>query len=284
MRLFRLIALLGITAWWIGCGLPDSYFLQPPFVGVQAASTGAGSEFLITGTSRGSDTGATFQGYELYYKFYANNTDSVFNTDFTSFGTGSTYTDLVQAGFHRLCLGTSNYGLVADLSYGSASAPLVNISTLDPSNIGQSYLVRIRFNDSAPVLPAVLPTTPPYTGASLSYYLYTPPGQSIPTKWEEVRRYANMPNITGCKVFASNSVAFSIFSSGDPINYDPLNANNDPDMTGTGAAAYSAAFPPAGTGYIIVMIYALSYGITVNLTPIYSSPVLLGYSGVQIYP
>jgi hypothetical protein len=283
MRLFRLIALLGITAFWTGCGLPDSYFLQPPAVGVQAATATSASEFQITGTSRGSDTGATFQGYELYYKFYANNTDSVFNNDFTSFGTGSTYTDLVQAGFHRLCLGTSLYGLTADTTYGSASAPLVNIHTLDPSNIGNSYLIRIRFNDVTPVAPpAVLPTTPLYTGASLSYYLYTPPTGPPATAWEEVRRYVNMPNISGCKVFASNLVASSIFSSGDPTNYD---TTSDQDLAGTAAAAYTAAYPsPPGSGYIIVMIYALSYGITVDLTPIYSSPVLLGYSGVQVSP
>jgi hypothetical protein len=279
MRLFRLLTLLGVMVWWAGCGLPDSFYLVPPSVGLQSASQTA-AEFDITGTSRDSDTGATFQGYELYYKFYGSTTDTTFNHDFTSFGTGSTYTDLVQAGFHRLCLGTTLFGLTADTTYGSASAPLVNISVLDPANTGQSYLVRIRFNDSTPVPPAFLPT-PQYSGASLSYYLYAPPGLS-PSRWEEVRRYANIPGTTGCKLFASNILTSAIFPS-DTANYDPINANNDPDLTGSGAAAYMAA--SAGSGYIIVMIYALSYGKSiVDGTPIYSSPVLLGYSGVQISP
>jgi len=277
MRLLRLLALLGVTALWMGCGLPDSYYLQPPGVGLQSATSSPG-QFQITGTSRGSDTGATFDGYELYYKFYGSTSDSAFNSDFTSFTTASTYTDLVQAGFHRLCLGTTQYGLTADSSYGSASAPLVNISVLDPANIGQSYVVTIRFNDITPVSNIVsLPTS--YTGASQSYYLYAPPGLS-PTKWEEVRRYANLPGTIGCKLFASNSLAFDVFSAGDPVNYDTA---NDPDMTGTGAAAYNTAV--AGSTYIIVMIYALSYGKSiVDGTPIYSSPALLGYAGVQIYP
>ena len=283
MRLFRLLVLLGTTALWTGCGLPDSYYLQPPGVGLQAASA-TSAEFDITGTSRGSDTGATFKGYELYYKFYGTTNDSAFNSDLTSFTTASTYTDLVQAGFHRLCLGSSLYGLTADTSYGSASAPLVNISVLDPANIDQSYTVKIRFNDTVPVTPAYLPTNQ-YTGASLSYYLYVPPGASTATSWEEVRRYANIPGAIGCKLFASNTITPNVFPS-DTVNYDPTNANNDPDMTGTGAAAYTAATTGTGfTGYIIVMIYALSYGKSiVDGTPIYSSPVLLGYSGVQILP
>lgn len=283
MRLLRLLALLGVTALWMGCGLPDSYYLQPPGVGLQSATSSPG-QFQITGTSRGSDTGATFDGYELYYKFYGSTSDSAFNSDFTSFTTASTYTDLVQAGFHRLCLGTTQYGLTADTSYGSASAPLVNISVLDPANIGQSYVVTIRFNDGLAVLPAVNPYPAPYNGdPSFSYYLYAPPGASTASKWEEVRRYANLPGTTGCKLFASISIAQGISSGSDTTNYDPA---NDPDMTGTGAAAYTAATTgPGATGNIIVMIYALSYGKSiVDGTPIYSSPALLGYAGVQIYP
>ena len=111
------------------------------------------------------------------------------------------------------------------------------LSVLDPANIEQSYTVRIRFNDSVPITPAFMPTKQ-YSEASLSYYLYIPPGASPATSWEEVRRYANIPGTIGCKLFASNTITIGIFPS-DTANYDPTNANNDPDMTGTGAAAYT---------------------------------------------
>ena len=139
----------------------------------------------------------------------------------------------MQAGFHRLCLGSTQFGLTADTVYGSASTPLVNISTLDPTNVGSTYSIRIRFNDTVPVAPAVNPYPNPTTDASFSYYLYVPPGQSTATKWEEVRRYANIPGAIGCKLFASSSVANRAL--GYLLNYDPANSNGDPDLTGSGA-------------------------------------------------
>ncbi len=200
MRLFRLLAMLGIMTAGTGCGLPDSYFLQPPAVNVPA--TPLDPTFRIVGTDRGSDTGADFQGYELYYKFYGGTGDATFNSDATSFGTGSTNTDLQQAGFHRLCLGPNNLGpgdseLPVDTSAGFASAPLINIKQIDEPNIGLKYSVRIRLNDPG------TPESPAPNTASLSYYVYAKPGVSAAIKYAEVRRFVTQTGNV-CKTFASN--------------------------------------------------------------------------------
>jgi hypothetical protein len=288
MSCFRLCALLGIVVAVAGCGLPDSYFLVPPVAGVPFNTTTANNEFQIVGTDRGTDTGATFLGYELYYKFYGSTSGTgsgaSFNSDLTSFGTGSTYIDLQQAGFHRLCLGTSLNGLTADTSAGYARAPVVNIDQIlrsfffhVPSNIKLSYTVRIRLNDLAVPLPPAPQL--PANSASLSYFVYVPPGTSTATAYGEVRRFVTMPGASGCKMFASNSIALGL-NSGNPTNY---NSGNDVDLSGGAATAYSEAFNNSNP--IIVMIYALSYGKSnIDGTPVYSSPVLLGYGGAQISP
>ena len=281
MRRFRLIALLGIVLGGAGCGLPDSYFLLPPAVGLQSATTTSTAEFQINGTDRGTDTGATFQGYELYYKFYGSTgpagSGASFNSDLTTFGTGSTYVDLQQAGFHRLCLsiGTPVSGMATDTSAGYASAPLVNVSQIDPANIGQSYKIRIKLNDPVtPLFPAPNPGI-----ATLSYYVYVPPSVSTATVYEEVRRFVPLPSASGCKPFASNTIAQTL----TPSNITNYNQGIDADLSGGAATAWTEA--TTGSGNIIVMIYALSYGKSiVDGTPVYSSPVLLGYGGAQILP
>lgn len=272
MRLFRLLALLCITVCATGCGLPDSYFLQPPAVGNLASPLG--TPFSITGTDRGSDTGATFLGYELYYKFYGNNSDSTFNSDLTSFGTGSTNTDLQQAGFHRLCLGLSSVpALAADASAGYASAPLINIDAIDSGNINKSYTITIKLNDEAPPSP-VPPVSPAGTGPPTSYYTYTPPGGSAPTAYAEVRRFVTLVPGPGCKTFQSNgNNSYSLAT-----NYD---VGNDADLS---SAVWSQVIPP-NNGNIYVMMYAFSYGKSlIDGTPIYSSPVNLGTVYIPVYP
>ena len=282
MRLFRLLLLLGVTALWTGCGLPDSYYLQPPAVGIQA--TPLGTPFTITGTDRGSDTGATFEGYELYYKFYGSAGgpgDPSFNSDLTSFTTGSTNIDLQQAGFHRLCLGPNNAGLNADTSAGFASAPLINIKQIlenlsDPAtDINTSYTVTIRLNDLFPTYPA---PTVPTNGPPLSYYLYTRSGATAAIAYAEVRRFVNAQTGSLCKSFAPNSTLPSPL-----VNWDAP-AFQDVDLSGTtGNAIWNEVL--ANSGNIYVMIYALSYGKSiVDFTPIYSSPVLLGYVTAVVEP
>jgi hypothetical protein len=277
MRFFRLCALLGVMALWTGCGLPDSFYLVPPAVGIQASPTGS-PFFTISGTDRGSDTGATFEGYELYYKFYGSAggpADPTFNSDLTTFTTGSTYTDLQQAGFHRLCLGPNSVSLAPDTSAGYASAPLINISKIDPTHINQSYTVTVKLNDLYPPVPA---PSVPTNGPPLSYYLYTPPGGSVATAYAEVRRFVNAQAGSLCKSFAPNSTLSSPL-----VNWDaPL--FQDVDLSGTtGLAIWNEVL--SNPGYIYVMIYALSYGKSiVDFTPIYSSPVLLGYVTAVVEP
>jgi hypothetical protein len=279
MRLFRLCALLGVMALWAGCGLPDSFYLVPPAVGIQASPTGS-PFFTINGTDRGSDTGAIFEGYELYYKFYGSAggpADPTFNSDLTTFTTGSTNIDLQQAGFHRMCLGPNSVSLAPDTSAGYASAPLINISHIDPTHINQSYTVTVKLNDQFPVppAPAIIPagSSPP-----LSYYLYTPPGSSAATAYAEVRRFVNAQTGSLCKSFAPNSTLPSPL-----VNWDPP-AYQDVDLSGsTGPAIWNEVL--SSSGYIYVMIYALSYGKSiVDFTPIYSSPVLLGYVNAVVEP
>jgi len=249
MRLFRLLVLLGMVSGGAGCGLPDSYFLRPPEVNIQASLLNP--EFHISGRSAGSDTGATFQGYELYYKFYGNNTDTTFTSDSTSYGTGSTYTDLQQGGFQRLCLGPGSIsGLVADTSAGFASAPLVPSDT-----------VSIILNDPNP--PPAVPLDVP-----ISYY-------STPAGYQEVRRFVTLPSGSGCKTFRSN--ADSLID-----NFDP--ALNDADLSGSAGLTIWNQVTTINSGYIYVMMYALSYGNSkFDGTPIYSSPVYLGYTKILVY-
>ena len=278
MRLFRLIALLGVMALWTGCGLPDSFYLVPPAVGNQASPLGT-PYFSITGTDRGSDTGAIFQGYEIYYKFYGNTNDSTFISDSTSFTTGSTNIDLQQAGFHRLCLGPGIIpGIVADTSAGYASAPLINMTQIDPAHISQSYTVTIKFNDENPS-PPVLAVTPP-NGPPTSYFIYTPPGNPAPTEYAEVRRFVTLVPGPGCKTFQSNANNSYALST----NYDTVGWS-DLDLSGTaGNAIWNQVIGP-NIGNIYVMLYALSYGKSIaDFTPIYSSPVLLGYVTALVNP
>lgn len=275
MRLFRLLALLGMVAGGAGCGLPDAYFLQPPAVNIQA--TPSDPTFRIVGTDRGSDTGADFQGYELYYKFYGGTGDATFNSDATSFGTGSTNTDLIQAGFHRLCLGPNNAGLTADTSAVFASAPLINIKEIDLPNIELSYSVRIRLNDPGK------PESPAPNSPSLSYYVYAKPAPSTAVVYAEVRRFVTAQSGNECKSFAPNSVS-------GVVNWDAP-AFADIDLSGTTGNAIWTQVVNNNSGNIYVMVYALSYGLStasvggvaVN-TPVYSSPVYLGYVTALVYP
>jgi hypothetical protein len=264
MHLLKLLLLLAIVLGEVGCGLPYSYFLEPPSRDILASPTN-NLPFQIIGTSRGNDTAAAFEGYELYYKFYGTDADTT--ADATRYeSTGYTNIDLEQGGFHRLCLGPGS-DLAQDTNPGTGSAPLVNIDAI--GSIGASFIVNIRLNDENPPDPPV-----PLDVLPISYYSYASSAASSPTKYQEVRRFVRLPSGAGCKTFRSNH-------DSEINNFDP--GLNDADLSGSTGQTIWTHVTNDNSGDIFVMLYALSYGKATDNTPVYSSPVYLGYTRTRVY-
>jgi hypothetical protein len=222
-----------------GCGLPDSYYLQPPLVQNLAGSVSTNFEFLNPDHS--GDLSVSFQGFDLYYQFYASSTDININ----AYDAGDYHdaaTQLTSKGFFPLCR-------VEDTPF-SRQSPAVPVA------------IAVRTN-SFPVDLFVNFGTPPNV---LSYYAYTPPSTLI-TVTDEVRRYAQDPNAGfGYKSFAANS--YRIIT---PPNYPDSDINPQ---------VWSDVVN--GSGFAYIAMYAMSYGLAGGTTPLWSTPVYLGFLYVQI--
>jgi hypothetical protein len=267
MRRLRLLLLAGGVVLGLGCGLPDSFYLQPP------TATGIGSGLLnnaliISGTTRGGDVDAVFQGYELYYKCYISTDTTTLLPDENYGTTSNTYTDLLTAGFHRVCRGSGSGGnLAVDTYPGTQNSPLIDISRIDPGNAGNNYTISIIMGDTNPPSSFNFITL----GAPAFYFSYTPPAGGAPTAGWEIRRFVPAsPNFS--------PAACSTFASIKSPNYTTwINWNaTDADMTTT---IMNAALGP---GTIYVMFYAVSTGVGLDGTPRFSSPVWMGYTLMQI--
>jgi hypothetical protein len=258
MRLRKGLFLLPFVLLEAGCGLPDSYFLYPP--SAESLMNESTSYCQIAGTSRASDILVDFRGYELYYKL-----TSAYNSADIIYGSSTyTYNDLVSAGFYRVCRGPGSVSaLSVDTAPGTASAPLIDISTIDPDNIGANFTVNIYFNESASAGLGFTDTK------NVSYYAYCPPATSTAEAGMEIRRYVQADTSLGnfCKTFAPDSYySFTNYAAGD----------TDGVTTTMRTAAYNNG------GILYVMLYAVSYGKADDGTYLRSSPTYLGYTKLYV--
>jgi hypothetical protein len=280
MRNLRWLLLLGAVVLEVGCGLPDAYFLDPPRVSGSFGISTLNAQ--ITGTNRvGVDLDIQFLGYELYYKFYApTDPNSTLLQDQGYGGPNNTVSDLQQHGFQRVCLGPgSASGGNPDRSPGYSSAPLINIKSIDPGNLNSGdYRIDIIMNSATP--PAF-----PFSanaGALVSFFAYTPPlPATIPTAGMEIRRFAQAyVYIDGgqfCAPFATNHN----WTAGEtPPNYD-YTQPGQVDVTPL-SGVWLTSVSPGGDGSLYLMMYAVSYGIATDQGFQRSSPVLLGYTQIQV--
>ena len=163
MHALKLSALIALVILEVGCGLPSPYYLSPPNV---LQSFGLSTPTCtIQNANRANDYQASFEGFELYYKIYGSTLDSSFSAD-QQYGTISySPTDLSNHGFLRVTLGPGTVPLPIDTTPGSASAPLININKIDPSDAPNTFSIQIFLNDSSVTLTDPNP---------VSYYTYIP--------------------------------------------------------------------------------------------------------------
>jgi len=106
MKTFLRLTLLGIVLFETGCGLPDTYYLQPPSVVTLAPGPGY-YQFSNPIHDPNHDINVNFTGDELYYKFYANISDIEVSA-YDPSNTSDPSVQLTAKGFWPVCLGTDS--------------------------------------------------------------------------------------------------------------------------------------------------------------------------------
>ena len=99
MRILKGALLPLLLALAVSCGLPGTYYLEPPDTSAFPPATGSGQSFRLTTTDRSGDIAATFLGYEYYYKCFGSDSDATFTSDQ---GYGSEYYDYIDPDIPRL--------------------------------------------------------------------------------------------------------------------------------------------------------------------------------------
>lgn len=278
MHALKVSTLAALVILEVGCGLPSPYFLSPPTV------SGLFTQFTqtcaIQNANRSQDYQATFQGFELYYKFYGYSSDANFYQD-QQYGTTSyTPTDLVNGhGFHRVTLGRgTNSTLTPDSTPGNSSAPLININLLDPADIANTFNIVITFNDSTGAGATSLATTTGYPTPFSYYHLGPTTGATgIATEvYYEVRRFLA---INSSQAFASGCEFFSNNNSSPSYNVDYASLGSDSDV---GNTAYTSSYANGPNGALYLMVYAVAYGFAGSQV-VYSSPTYLGWTQINAF-
>ena len=108
MKTTRLLLLLGVVLLQLTCGLPDTYYLQPPTV-VTLAPGGAPGTFVFSNPIHdlNHDINVSFTGNELYYKFY-NNISLIEQNAYDSTNTQDPSVQLLAKGFFPIVAGTDS--------------------------------------------------------------------------------------------------------------------------------------------------------------------------------
>jgi hypothetical protein len=122
-----------------GCGLPDSYFLQPPTPGTLAL--GSTQPFVFSNPDHSNDFGVSFTGFELYYRFY-NVGDTVNSAAYDPTNPADPVTQLTNNGFFPIR--SSNDTAT------SQSIPLINVFVLGLTNAAFSVQVNITGSQTSP--------------------------------------------------------------------------------------------------------------------------------------
>jgi hypothetical protein len=185
--------LLAIVLLEAGCGLPDSYFLQPPTVAQPAAGL---SSFSFLNPDHSNDLGVTFTGFELYYKFY-NITDTININAYDPTNPADPTTQLANAGF-----------LPIRSFQDTPSSQSVPVIPVEPAVAGSSFLVQVNITGS------------PATGSQPT----GPANYKVGTADQvELRRYMVDPSTAyGYKNFLSNNYPSP---SNTNTNYSPTDSD-----------------------------------------------------------
>ena len=112
MRKLRILLLLGTVLLEAGCGLPDTYFLQPPVVVTQVNTTTNYFSFNNPIHDLNHDINVNFKGDELYYKLYGDTAIDVNAVDPASPTDPSV--QLANKGFYPITLATDSVGTRID--------------------------------------------------------------------------------------------------------------------------------------------------------------------------
>jgi hypothetical protein len=262
MKKLGILLLLGAAMLEVGCGLPDSYFLQAPTV-VTTAVPGNNSfafsnpvhDYVDSGGNHvhpasSQDINVNFTGDELYYKLYGNSNVEINAYDSTSPTDPSV--QLASKGFYPVVLAT-------DSAPVSRTDPVIAI---DFTLAGSGSLVTVAVNQ------AFAPT--PQNSAFFT--LATNPSV-------EIRR--GVEDLYSGGALAGQYKSFQSGITTDP-SYWGGGGTAQPQPDADFAAAY-AAYTQNPTGLIYVAWYAMSFGYTTTGTPVRSTAVFLGYMYV-VYP
>jgi hypothetical protein len=192
MHFLKVPVMLVVLLSLAGCGLPDSYFLQPPTAGAQAAGLLA-QPFFFSNPDHTADFGVSFTGFELYYRFY-NVGDTVNINAYDPTNPADPVTQLSNNGFLPVRSATD--------ILSSQSIPLINVAVLGLTNTVFSVQVNI--------------TGSPATGPG-TYVLGS--NASVEIRRDMIDPYAGY----GFKNFLSNSY---LSPSGTPgTNYIPTDTD-----------------------------------------------------------
>ena len=150
MKTLRRLVFLGAAALLqAGCGLPDTYFLQPPSPGILAPGNGW-FEFSNPIHDANHDINATFLGNELYYKFYADST--VDKNAYDPNNPSDASVQLLAKGFFPVCLSTDQSP--------NRSVPLIAIDSILAA-AGSTVVVNVQPAFASTLTNYVLETDPP---------------------------------------------------------------------------------------------------------------------------
>ena len=115
MRALRTAWLLALVLLEGGCGLPSSYYLNPP---TGPSALDPADDFQISSSNANSEP--EFRGFELYYKFYAAEGDVQNSLG----GPSNDVTTLTNAHFLTVCSG-------ADANIDVRTPPLIPVDVVD---------------------------------------------------------------------------------------------------------------------------------------------------------
>ena len=174
MKKLRFALLVGAVMLEVGCGLPDSYFLQPPASTARASPTLSSFTFSNPAHDLNHDINVNFSGDELYYKLYSNSALVEVNA-YDPSNSADASTQLTNKGFFPICLATDRVGTRTD--------PVIPI---DSSTAAAGSSITVYINQ------------PPGSGA-LSYYVLG--SASVPF----VRDAVNTNDPTKYKTFQQNN-------------------------------------------------------------------------------
>lgn len=204
-----------------------------------------------------------FFGFEIYYKFYRDDTGIQYRQDSTTLSTAETGpSQLLNLQYRRAYLYPPNY---QGQQISQPTIPLIPVS--DSTLKTSPFIVTIDFrNNVSPKASAYYPVVA-INGTNLTIQVGS---QSSPLR---IARYFADP----AEPLGSGKYVVEGFGTGD-FAYDQ---GMDNGMSPPGDIATSliteANNSPGGTMQMIIGLYAIAYGLVNLTTPIYSQPIPIGY-------